>query len=154
MEDKLEHSYGSLYYLEYSLEGKWINKVNDMISSLYCKFEKETDKLPNGINLNQRYNYQDFEAFKLDKEISSFILRCYMIKNLCKVNSDGVICNYRAPINLVLNYIDRDFVSIINKKCIEQIKTILNHPIFRGCKSLNDIKSKFLDVKSLNQRFD
>ena len=153
-EEKTENSYGSLYYLEYSLEGEWMNKINNMISSLYCKFEEETNILPNGINLNQRYDYKDKNIYKLDKELSSFLLRCYMIKNLHKIDSDGILCNYKAPVNLVLNYIDRDYVSIINKKCVEQIKTILNHPTFYGCKSLNEIKSRFLNIKLLNERFN
>lgn len=154
MEDDHESSYGSLYYLENDLEGEWINKINIMISSLYCKFEEETKELPNGINLIPKYNYRENNLYKLDKEVSSFILRCYMIKNLSKVDADGLLCNYRAPVNLVLNYINKEYVSIVNKRCVEQIKTILNHPIFSGCRTINDIKSRFMNVKHLNERFD
>ena len=73
---------------------------------------------------------------------------------MVKVDPDGLLCTYRAPVNLILNSINKEYVSIINNKCIEQIKTILNHPTFEGCKTLNDIKSRFMIVKHLNERFN
>ena len=55
--------------------------------------------------------------------------------------------------NLVLDTVNVQYTSIVNKEVIESIVTILNHPHFKGCCSIGDIQKKIASVGDLNERF-
>ena len=55
-----------------------------------------------------------------------------MIKNKLKKCKDGAKITYLSPVNLVLDTVNMDYTSIVNKEVVESIITILNHPHFKG----------------------
>jgi hypothetical protein len=56
-------------------------------------------------------------------------------------------------LNIVLYYIDRKSPTLVDKKTIECIQIILNHPHFKGCKSIDAIQKKITSIDNLNDRF-
>ena len=137
-----KRSYGPLFHHglpDYS--GKWIQSLIKRISRMSCMFGDTTKNLPNGINVQ---NCKDI--YSVDKamgdEVAKFMVGTYITKNSC-----------RRVVNIVLFNVDRDYISIVNKNVVESIITILNHPHFHGCHSIDDIKKKILSVENLNDRF-
>tara|TARA_B100001115_G_C15822572_1_gene409184 strand:+ start:547 stop:999 length:453 start_codon:yes stop_codon:yes gene_type:complete len=145
----MEECFGELYCLPLN-EGKWNQDIIQKMSILNCSFNNEiTNELPNGINIS----YINHNSFKLGKEISSFIIRSYLIKYIGHINGNGEYYSYLAPVNIFLDSIDRSYSTLINQTAIENMKTILNHPHFSTCKSIDDIKELISTVKDLNLRF-
>tara|TARA_B100000579_G_scaffold112214_1_gene89755 strand:+ start:3088 stop:3615 length:528 start_codon:yes stop_codon:yes gene_type:complete len=144
-------SYGNLFQYQYDYSGKWIQGLIQRISSLSCDFGEETNILLNGINVSLRKNIMDNNL--LGKEISQFIVCSYMVKNKVKRCKDGAKITYLSPVNLVLDTVNLHYTSIVNKEVIESIITILNHPHFKGCCSIEDIQKKIALVDDLNERF-
>tara|TARA_E500000331_G_C16916431_1_gene565744 strand:- start:415 stop:669 length:255 start_codon:yes stop_codon:yes gene_type:complete len=49
---------------------------------------------------------------------------------------------------------DRSFITVVDKKVIDSIVIILNHPHFKGCKSIVSIQEKIPSIDNLNDRFN
>ena len=144
-------SYGDLFHYQFDYSGEWIQDLIRRISSLSCEFEEPSSNLLNGINVSLRKSMMDNNL--LGKEISQFIVCSYMVKNMVKKCKDGAKITYLSPVNLVLDTINVQYTSIVNKEVIESIITILNHPHFKGCCSIGDIQQKIESVDDLNGRF-
>ena len=144
-------SYGNLFQYKYDYSGEWIQGLIQRISYLSCDFGEETKDLLNGINVSLRNNMVDNNL--LGKEISQFMVCSYMVQNIVKKCKDGAKITYLSPVNLVLDTINVQYTSIVNKEVIESIVTILNHPHFKGCCSIEDIQKKISSVDDLNGRF-
>ena len=145
----MEECFGELYCLPLN-EGKWNQDIIQKMSILNCSFNNEiTHEIPNGINIS----YINHNSFKLGEEISSFIIRSYLIKYISHINVNGENYSYLAPVNIFLESIDRSYSTLINQNAIENMKTILNHPHFSTCKTIDDIKKEIQSVKDLNLRF-
>ena len=144
-------SYGNLFQYKYDYSGEWIQGLIQRISSLSCDFGEPSSNLLNGINVSLRKSMMDNNL--LGKEISQFIVCSYMVKNMVKKCKDGAKITYLSPVNLVLDTINAQYTSIVNKEVIESIVTILNHPHFKGCHSIGDIQKKIASVDDLNGRF-
>ena len=144
-------SYGNLFQYQYDYSGKWIQGLIQRISSLSCDFEEPSNNFLNGINVTLRKSMMDNNL--LGKEISQFMVCSYMVKNKVKKCKDGAKITYLSPVNLVLDTINVQYTSIVNKEVIESIVTILNHPHFKGCCSIEDIQKKIASVDDLNGRF-
>ena len=144
-------SYGNLFYYQFDYSGEWIQGLIQRISSLSCEFGEESKDLLNGINVSLRKSIMDNNL--LGKEISQFMVCSYMVKNMVKKCKDGAKITYLSPVNLVLDTINAQYTSIVNKEVIESIITILNHPHFKGCCSIGDIQKKIASVGGLNERF-
>ena len=71
----MQETRGEIYTLP-SSKGIWLDNIIKRMSSLYCTFEEKTDTLPNGINLS----YKNISGEQIGPEISSFIMRSYIIK--------------------------------------------------------------------------
>ena len=144
-------SYGDLFHYQFDYSGEWIQGLIQRISYLSCDFGEETKDLLNGINVSLRNNMVDNNL--LGKEISQFMVCSYMVQNIVKKCKDGAKITYLSPVNLVLDTINVQYTSIVNKEVIESIITILNHPHFKGCCSIEDIQKKIASVDDLNGRF-
>ena len=144
-------SYGDIFHYKFDYSGEWIQGLIQRISYLSCDFGEETKDLLNGINVSLRNNMVDNNL--LGKEISQFMVCSYMVKNKVKKCKDGAKITYLSPVNLVLDTINVQYTSIVNKEVIESIVTILNHPHFKGCCSIEDIQKKISSVDDLNGRF-
>ena len=144
-------SYGNLFQYQFDYSGAWIQGLIQRISSLSCEFEGPSDGLWNGINVSLRKSIMDNNL--LGKEISQFMVCSYMVKNKVKKCKDGAKITYLSPVNLVLDTVNVQYTSIVNKEVIESIVTILNHPHFKGCHSIGDIQKKIASVDDLNGRF-
>ena len=144
-------SYGNLFQYQYDYSGEWIQGLIQRISYLSCDFEEPSNNLLNGINVTLRKSMMDNNL--LGKEISQFMVCSYMVKNKVKKCKDGAKITYLSPVNLVLDTVNVQYTSIVNKEVIESIVTILNHPHFKGCCSIEDIQKKIASVDDLNERF-
>ena len=144
-------SYGNLFHYQFDYSGEWIQGLIQRISYLSCDFEEESKDLLNGINVSLRKSMMDNNL--LGKEISQFMVCSYMVKNMVKKCKDGAKITYLSPVNLVLDTINVQYTSIVNKEVVESIVTILNHPHFKGCCSIGDIQKKIASVDGLNERF-
>ena len=144
-------SYGDLFHYQFDYSGEWIQGLIQRISYLSCDFEEPSNNLLNGINVSLRNNMVDNNL--LGKEISQFMVCSYMVQNIVKKCKDGAKITYLSPVNLVLDTINVQYTSIVNKEVIESIVTILNHPHFKGCCSIEDIQKKISSVDDLNGRF-
>ena len=141
-----EENFGKLYCLKDGGKGEWIQGVISIISLLNYGFNEVTEDLPNGINII-------YDPLKRDNvigdTISSFLVRCYVIKRFTIRKDNGEQLLYLSPVNLILD-------TYLNKEkscCLDSIRTILNHPHFQGCKSIEDITKKIDDVNDFNMRF-
>ncbi len=170
----MEASYGKLFHLPPVEDtcGKWNQQLINKLGSLYCYFEEKNKSLPNGINIFNKKNgwMEEEEGLQpLGEYISSFLVNSYLVKNITITcygdmsnsedednggDDDTGIITYLSPVNIVIDTIDRNYTSIINKEAISSIKTILNHPAFNKCTSLNDIKKVIPTIQNLNDRFD
>ena len=145
-----EECFGELYRLRLEYSGEWMDRIIQRISKLHIEFIEANDSLANGITL---HNKGEFTS-QLGTHIAIFLTESYIIKAHTHINSDGGISQYNRPINLILNSIDREYTSLINKECINSIVSILNHPHFRLCKSVKDIEASSNFVKDFNLRFE
>lgn len=143
-------SYGNLFHYQYDYSGEWIQGLIQRISYLSCDFEEPSNNLLNGINVSLRKSIMDN---LLGKDISQFMVCSYIVKNKVKKCKDGAKIAYLSPVNLVLDTINVQYTSIVNQEVIESIVTILNHPHFKGCCSIEDIQKKIALVDDLNGRF-
>ena len=134
-------SYGKLYILNNNIEGKWIKNVIRLLNTLYCNFIDKCEEYENGIQINLKY-----EGFILSTTISIFLINCYLMKYEEVYNNDGEKFSYLSPVNIVLDEINN------TDSCLNGINTILNHPHFEGCKSINDINNRISTVPNLNDR--
>lgn len=148
-----EECFGELYCLKNDFPGEWIISIIERINALQCIFGVESQIKPNGINVVYKVKWGLEESDTLGKVISSFLVRSYITKIFRKFNPDGEECIYLIPINLVLSTLDRDYTILVNKECIQTIMTILNHPHFSGCTSVEEIEKRLPNVKDLNNRF-
>lgn len=141
-----EENYGALYCLEDGGRGEWLQGVISIISLLNYDFKEVTDHLPNGINII-------YDPLKRDnvigEVISSFLVRCYIIRRITIIKDSGEKFSYLSPVNLILD----TYLNKKNSSCLDSIRTILNHPHFQGCKSIEDITKKIDDVEDFNTRF-
>ena len=144
----MEECFGELYTLP-SSQGEWLDNLIERMSRLKCSFGEKTEVLPNGIDLS----YTNDDGEKIGKEISSFCTRSYLIRYIGAIKSDGAYYSYLAPINIVIHSIDRNYSNLINEEAVENMKSILNHPHFDKCKSVDDIQNWLPFVKDLNLRF-
>lgn len=145
--------FGELYYLPYDNLGEWLMKRIHIISSLYCTFDEKTSELPNGINI-----YRTSRGYKEDQqiiglELAKLLVNTYIIKRLNIINQDGSQISYMTPINIVLDTMDSEYITTINKSCIESMKSIINHPYFKSCQNIDDINKSISSIKNLNDLF-
>ena len=145
-------SYGELFHQpnSFTCSGKWMNNLIERISKLKCECTFVSDNLHNGINVSL---CKKSNTNILGKEIAKFLVLSYIVKNKSKTlknNGENGDLTYQRIVNLVLDTIDYEYVSIVNKEVIESIITILNHPHFKDCHNIEDIHKKILTIKTLN----
>ena len=136
-------SYGKLYILDNNVEGKWIKNIINNISKLYYSSIEKSKDFPNGIKTDIKYR-----GFKnrIGEELSKFLVNCYIIKRIKKSKPNGEVFTYLTPVNTILD-------SINNKSnYLEEIDTIFNHPYFKDCKDIDEIKGMVKKVQNLNNR--
>tara|TARA_B100000686_G_C16722579_1_gene935843 strand:+ start:910 stop:1443 length:534 start_codon:yes stop_codon:yes gene_type:complete len=144
-------SYGKLFHHanEYACSNKWMKGLIQRISSLSCEFDLESKDLSKRINVSHRKGITD-DKENLGKGVAQFLVCSYMIKNMIKVSyKSGELITYHPPVNLILDSVNVDYTSIVNKEVIESIQVILNHPHFEGCNSIEDIQKKIPSVEKL-----
>ena len=140
-----------LYHQIKENSGDWLDGVINRISHLQYSFEAPSENLPNGINILNK-NAMVLKEEQLGKVIASFIVNSYIDVPIVK-EEDGITIRFKSPVNIFLEELDHDFTSVINKEGIESIKTILNHPHFQDCHSIDDIESRIPTVDNLLDRF-
>ena len=136
-------SYGKLYILDNNVEGKWIKNIINNISKLYYSTVEKSKDFPNGIKTDIKYR-----GFKnrIGEELSKFLVNCYIIKRIKKSKPNGEVFTYLTPVNTILD-------SINNKSnYLEEIDVIFNHPHFKDCKDIDEIKGMVKKVQNLNNR--
>ena len=148
-----ECSYGRLFHHEIDYKGKWIKDLIQRISQLHCMFGEITSNNANGI-----YIHNPADIFTLGQSLGEEIAKCmvssYITKNVLKYgDTRDEYFTIKRTVNMVLFNVDREFVTLIDKKTIECIITILNHPHFTGCKTIDDIQNKIPSISNLNDRF-
>ncbi|MBG02271.1 MAG: hypothetical protein CL470_08380 [Acidimicrobiaceae bacterium] len=149
----MSHEIGELYHLKRIHNGEWLCKVINLMSFLYCFSGQKTKERPNGFRVSKVSKMMDNEKrYLFDKTLSQFLISTYIIKKVTIIKMDGESFTYLTPINLILDSLTKDYRSILNDKCIYHIDTILNHPYFKKCKNILDIKKRIPSVKDLNER--
>ena len=148
-----EGYYGRLFHHEIDYTGKWIKDLIQRISQLHCMFGEITSNNANGI-----YIHNPGDIFTLGQSLGEDIAKCmvssYVTNNFLKYgDTRDEYFTMKRTVNMVLFNVDRGFVTLIDKKTIECIITILNHPHFTGCKTINDIQNKISSISKLNDRF-
>jgi len=149
--------YGKLFHHELDYSGEWIKGIIQRMSKLHCMFGEVTLNNPNGISI-----HNPGDIFKLDQSLGEDIAKCmvssYITKNTRKYgDTKHEYFTVKHVINIVLFYIDQKKftnLNLINQKAIECIVIILNHPHFKGCKTIDDIKGKLSSIDNLNDRFN
>ena len=148
------HSYGKLFHHRADITGEWVQGLIQRISALSCEFHVESDNHINGINVSLRKKSVVDTDDILGEEIAEFMVCSYVIKNKKKVCKDSEeTMTFHPHVNIVLDTLNNDYVTIINKEAIESINTILNHPHFKGCNSLEDVQGAIQSVEELGGRF-
>ena len=147
------YSYGRLFYHVLDYSGKWINDIIQHIRDLHCIFGEESYNNPNGISI-----HNPGDIFKLDQSLGEEIAKCmvssYITQNTRKYGDTMYeYFTVKNVLNIVLYYIDRKSPTLVDKKTIECIQIILNHPHFKGCKSIDAIQKKITSIDNLNDRF-
>lgn len=137
--------YGELYCLEKTSQGEWIENIIKRISLIRCCFGELTENRPNGVYI------VDEDGELIGNILSSFLIRCYLIKYLDTVDRDGNLVSRLLPINLILD--SYNFEKDIKENTLFSIETILNHPYFINSKCISDIEKKLINIKHLNHRF-
>jgi len=148
------YSYGRLFHHKLDYSGKWIKDIIQQISDLHCIFGEESSDNPNGISI-----HNPGDIFKLDQslgeDIAKYLVSSYITQNTRKYgNTKNEYFTVKYVLNIVLYYIDPSSPNRINKKTLDCIIIILNHPHFKGCKSIDDIKKKLSLTDNLNDRFN
>ena len=136
-------SYGKLYILDNNIKGKWIKNIINIISKLYYSSVEKSKKFPNGIKVDTKY--KGFKN-KIGEGLSTFLVKCYIIRRIKKSKLNGEVFIYLTPVNTILD-------SINNKRdYLKEIDTIFNHPHFKDCKNIDEIKEMIKKVEDLNNR--
>ena len=170
------YSYGKLYYYKYDYSGEWIKSVIKQISNLQFFFDIPSNHLPNGIDINTENNnpteplFVDpsplserphsgaLEGGQAREDIAKFIVSSYITRYDANPSSQEggggeEYFTIQSVVNIVLLYINRKSEEMIDRKVIECIITILNHPHFYGSQNIDDIHKKISTVNNLNDRF-
>ena len=146
-------NYGKLYHHRADITGEWMQGLIQRIGSLSCEFFVESDNLMNGIKVSL-HQKGTLNKDLLGKEIAEFMVCSYVIKHRIKVCTEtGATMSFLPHVNIVLDTINNNYITIVNKEVIESINTILNHPHFEGCDSIEKIQHKIQSVEGLNGRF-
>ncbi len=131
--------YGRIKKAKRSSSGEWIQKIMNSFSHLYCCFNTNTENYRNGICVTRTP-----EGEPIDVELAEFLCNAYLEKNKVSTSSDE---EYSAThtedyFNIVLEDCDEmdENYETINQTSLNNMDTILNHPIFYGSKSINDLK--------------
>ena len=127
------------WYVSLNLIASFLRRVTQVS---FGSIEKSKD-FPNGIKTDIKYR-----GFKnrIGEELSKFLVNCYIIKRIKKSKPNGEVFTYLTPVNTILD-------SINNKSnYLEEIDTIFNHPHFKDCKNIDEIKGKIEGVENLNNR--
>ena len=139
----MTNTYGLLYKLDNNVEGKWIKNIINIISKLYYSSVEKSKNFPNGIKVDTKY--KGFKN-KIGEDLSTFLVKCYIIKRIKKSKPNGEVFIYLTPVNTILD-------TISNKSdYLKEIDTIFNHPHFKDCKNIDEIKEKIKEVENLNNR--
>jgi|MEHZ01.4.fsa_nt_MEHZ011120021.1_3 ribosomal protein L31 len=149
------YSYGKLYYNKYDYSGEWIKSVIKQISNLQFFFDIPSNHLPNGIDINT-INTQNIKIENnnlIGKDIAQFIVSSYITRYDALQGCGEEYFTIQSVVNIVLLYINRKSEERIDRKVIECIITILNHPHFYGSQNIDDIHKKISTVDNLNDRF-
>ena len=133
-------SYGKLYILDNNVGGKWIRNIIKNISNLYYSSIEKSKDFPNGIKTDIKYR-----GFKnrIGEELSKFLVNCYIIKRIKKSKPNGEVFTYLTPVNTILDTINN------KSDCLKEIDIIFNHPHFKDCKDIDEIKEKIKEVENL-----
>ena len=136
-------SYGKLYILDNNIKGKWIKNIINNISKLYYSTIEKSKDFPNGIKTDIKYR-----GFKnrIGEELSKFLVNCYIIKRIKKSKPNGEVFTYLTPVNTILDTINN------KSNYLEEIDVIFNHPHFKDCKDIDEIKGMVKKVQNLNNR--
>lgn len=146
------YSYGKLYYNKYDYSGEWIKSVIKQISNLQFFFDIPSNHLPNGIDINTQ-NIKIENNNLIGKDIAQFIVSSYITRYDALQGCGEEYFTIQSVVNIVLLYINRKSEERIDRKVIECIITILNHPHFYGSQNIDDIHKKISTVDNLNDRF-
>lgn len=149
-----DNSYGRLFHHELDYNGKWIKDLIRRISNLHCIFGEESSNNPNGITI---HNPGDIFTLgqSLGEEIAKCMVSSYITQNIKKYgDTRDEYFIVKHVLNMILFYMDRSFITVVDKKVIESIVIILNHPHFKGCKSIASIQGKIPSIDNLNDRFN
>tara|TARA_Y100001936_G_C15856977_1_gene550347 strand:- start:246 stop:803 length:558 start_codon:yes stop_codon:yes gene_type:complete len=149
-----KYSFGRLFHHEIDYNGKWIKDLIRRISNLQCIFGEENKNNPNGISV-----HNPGDIFTLGQSLGEDIAKClvssYITKNITKYgDTRDEYFTVKHVLNMILFYMDRSFTTVVDKKVIEAIVVILNHPHFKGCKSIASIQAKIPSIDNLNNRFN
>jgi hypothetical protein len=147
-----EYSYGRLFHHTFDYSGKWIKDIIKQISDLHCIFGEESSNNQNGISI---HNQGDKLYQSLGEDIAKYMVSSYITQNTRKYGDTRYeYYTVKKVLNIVLYYIDAKSPTFINNKTIECIIIILNHPHFKNCKTIDDIKKKCSLIDKLNDRFN
>ena len=149
-----KYSFGRLFHHEIDYNGKWIKDLIRRISNLHCIFGEESSNNPNGISV-----HNPGDIFTLGQSLGEDIAKClvssYITKNTIKYgDTRDEYFTVKHVLNMILFYMDRSFITVVDKKVIDAIVVILNHPHFKGCKSIASIQAKIPSIDNLNDRFN
>jgi len=139
----MTNTYGLLYKLDNNVEGKWIKNIINIISKLYYSSVEKSKNFPNGIKVDTKY--KGFKN-KIGEDLSTFLVKCYIIKRIKKSKPNGEVFIYLTPVNTILDTINN------KSDCLKEIDIIFNHPHFKDCKDIDEIKEKIKEVENLNNR--
>ena len=149
----MSECFGELYSLPSNCDGAWNKRLIRILSELHCSFGERTQMTPNGIGVTRIRDTHNSQN-RIGSVIASFIISSYITRHRVKFNGDGGKFTYLSPVNIVLETIDREFISTINEECLEGIISVLNHPHFEGCTSVKEIEARISSIKNLNDRFN
>ena len=122
-------SNSSLKYYNKKHDGDWVTKFINKITKLYINYNDLTNKF----YINKIKYYKD--NINISHKIAHFLTCSYLIKTIQKKINDGVIV-YKSPINIVIGHDE------VNLQCISDIHIILNHIVFKTCKSIDDLEKE------------
>ena len=116
----------SLKYYKKNHDGDWVTQFINNITKLYINYNDITNKF----DIKKIKYYNDIN---IPYVIAHFLTCSYLIKIEQKKSNDTTIV-YTSPINII---IENDKVDL---QCITDIHTILNHYVFKDCKSIDDLE--------------
>ena len=110
-------------------DGYWVTKFINNITKLYINY----NDLTNSFYINKiKYNKNDIN---ISYKIAHFLTCSYLIEKEQKKTKDILIV-YTSPINIVIGHDE------VNLQCISDIHIILNHIVFKTCKSIDDLEKE------------